>query len=112
MPLIRPRKAERVSPFAELIAAQEELDLQEHWRLLYVALTRAEERLVIAGIEPKTNGGVRPENSWHLRVERALVSLGSHAEEDPDWGQALRYRGSVAAAPVKPKPAPATLAGT
>ena len=111
VPLVRPRKAERVSPFAELIARQEELDLQEHWRLLYVALTRAEERLVIAGIEPKTNGGARPENSWHLRVERALVSLGAHAEEDPDWGQALRYRGSVAAGPVKPKPSPAVLPG-
>ena len=76
VPLIRPRKAERVSPFAEIIAAEEVRDLEEHWRLLYVGLTRAEERLVIAGLQPKVNGGVRPENSWHLRVERALVSLG------------------------------------
>ena len=111
VPLIRPRKAERVSPFAELITAQEELDLQEHWRLLYVALTRAEERLVIAGLEPKANGGARPENSWHLRVERALVSLGAHPEEDPIWDQALRYRGTVPASPVKPKPAPVAIAG-
>ena len=103
VPLIRPRKAERMFPFAELIEAQEVLDLQEHWRLLYVALTRAEERLVIAGLQPKTKGGVPSENSWHSRVERALSSLGAERVEDGDWGQVLRYRGAVNAGAVKPK---------
>jgi ATP-dependent helicase/nuclease subunit A len=107
VPLIRPRKAERVSPFAEIIAREEVRDLEEHWRLLYVGLTRAEERLVIAGLQPKVNGGVRPENSWHLRVERALVSLGAQPDDDAGWGEVLRYRGSVPAGSVKPKP-PAT----
>ena len=100
VPLIRPRKAERMFPFAELIEAQETLDLQEHWRLLYVALTRAEERLVIAGLQPKTKGGVPSENSWHSRVERALLSLGAERVEDGDWGELVRYRGTVAAAAV------------
>jgi ATP-dependent helicase/nuclease subunit A len=107
VPLIRPRKAERVSPFAEIIAREEVRDLEEHWRLLYVGLTRAEERLVIAGLQPKVNGGVRPENSWHLRVERALVSPGAQPDDDAGWGEVLRYRGSVPAGSVKPKP-PAT----
>jgi ATP-dependent helicase/nuclease subunit A len=110
VPLVRPRKAERVSPFAELIAREEERDLQEHWRLLYVGLTRAIERLVVAGIEPKTRDGARPENCWHLRVERALASLGAQWDEDPDWGAAVRYRGSVPAAPVRPQPPPLALA--
>jgi ATP-dependent helicase/nuclease subunit A len=110
VPLIRPRKAERVSPFAELIAEEEARDLQEHWRLLYVALTRAEERLVITGLQPKMKDGVRPENCWHTSVERALVSLGAHPEEDSNWGQVLRYHGSVAASAVKPKAAPLALA--
>jgi ATP-dependent helicase/nuclease subunit A len=109
VPLIRPRKAERMSPFEELIARDDALDLQEHWRLLYVGLTRAEERLVIAGIEPKVKGGTLPENCWHARVERALQSLGAEAKDDQHWGQAVRYRGSVAAAAVKPKAPPATL---
>ena len=110
VPLIRPRKAERVSPFAELIAEEEARDLQEHWRLLYVGLTRAQERLVIAGLQPKTKNGVRPENCWHTSVERALVSLGAHPVDDPEWGQILRYRGSVAVSAVRPKPAPLALA--
>ena len=101
-PLIRPRKAERMSPFAELIAAEEMRDLEEHWRLLYVGLTRAVERLVIAGIAK----GERPHNCWHGRVERALLSLGGEWEQDQAWGQALRYRGSVDSAPVKAKPPP------
>jgi ATP-dependent helicase/nuclease subunit A len=110
IPLLRPRKAERASPFAELIAAEEVKDLEEHWRLLYVGLTRAEERLVIAGLKPKTKDGVRPENCWHASVERALVSLGAHWVEDDLWGQVLRYRGSVTLGTVKPKPAPSRLA--
>jgi ATP-dependent helicase/nuclease subunit A len=105
VPLIRPRKAERMSPFAEIIEYQEVRDLEEHWRLLYVGLTRAEERLVIAGIQPKTKGGARPENSWHMSVERALVGLGAHPEPDPDWGEILRYRGAIPEIAVKPKAA-------
>jgi ATP-dependent helicase/nuclease subunit A len=110
VPLVRPRKAERVSPFAELIAAEEARDLEEHWRLLYVGLTRAVERLVIAGVEPKNSGGVRPENCWHTRVERALLSLGGVWEEDADWGKVLRYRGTVPAGPVRAKAPPLALA--
>ena len=111
VPLIRPRKAERVSPFAEIIAYDELRDLEEHWRLLYVGLTRAEERLVIAGLQPKVNGGVRPENSWHLRVERALVSLGARPAENASWGEVLRYQGSVSESSVRPKPAPTVMPG-
>ncbi|MEO7814162.1 MAG: double-strand break repair helicase AddA [Sphingomicrobium sp.] len=73
LPLIRPRKAERVSPFAELIVKEEELDLAEHWRLLYVALTRARERLVIAGVRKKN----AVPDSWHARVEQAMIAIGA-----------------------------------
>jgi ATP-dependent helicase/nuclease subunit A len=109
VPLIRPRKAERVFPFAELVAAEEQRDLEEHWRLLYVALTRAEERLVIAGLQPKTKNGARPENCWHTRVERALLALGAQPEEDETWGEVLRYRGSVPHGRIRAKSAPSPL---
>ncbi|WP_310467256.1 double-strand break repair helicase AddA [Sphingomonas sp.] len=93
-PLIRPRKDERVEPFATVMAERAAADLEEHWRLLYVALTRASERLVVAGT---LRSGKRADNSWHMRVERALAALG--AEADPDG--VLSYRGDVTA------PAPA-----
>ena len=111
VPVIRPRKAERVTPFAELIAAEEAREIEEHWRLLYVALTRASERLVVAGLEPRTRDGARPENCWHTRVERALLALGAEDLEDSDWGRVLRYRGAVPQGAVRPKPAPPDLPG-
>ena len=46
-PLMRPKKEERSPPFEEIIAAEEKRDLEEHWRLLYVALTRAADRLIV-----------------------------------------------------------------
>ncbi|HZB70026.1 MAG TPA: 3'-5' exonuclease, partial [Sphingomicrobium sp.] len=101
VPLLRPRKAERVFPFDQLMADQQARDLHEHMRLLYVGLTRAIERLVIAGIEPR---GERAENCWHTRVERALVSLGAQPEADEHWREAIRYRGTVTAAPTRAKP--------
>jgi ATP-dependent helicase/nuclease subunit A len=99
VPVVRPRKAEQCSPFAEVIAQAERLDLQEHWRLLYVGMTRAIDRLVIAGLDK----GERVDNCWHIRVERALQALGAEQSEDTRWGTALSYRGDVTAAAGKPK---------
>lgn len=109
VPVVRPRKAEQCSPFAEVIARGEELDVQEHWRLLYVGMTRAIDRLVVAGLDK----GERVENCWHGRLERALQSLGAEETEDGRWGRVLTYRGDVTAAQGNPKiskarvPAPA-----
>jgi len=52
-PLLRPRKEERRPPFEEVILAEEKRALEEHMRLLYVALTRAADRLIVSGIRPK-----------------------------------------------------------
>nr|MBA3525994.1 PD-(D/E)XK nuclease family protein [Sphingomonas sp.] len=87
-PLLRPRKQERCYPFEELIQIEEQRDLEEHWRLLYVALTRAADRAIVAGLAPK---GERAENCWHRRVERALAGLGAETGEDG----ALVFRGTA-----------------
>jgi ATP-dependent helicase/nuclease subunit A len=100
-PVLRPRKAERVFPFDQLLADEQARDFEEHMRLLYVGMTRAIERLVIAGIEPR---GQLAENSWHSLVERALQALGAQPEQDEAWGQATRYRGKVTAPAPKVRP--------
>jgi ATP-dependent helicase/nuclease subunit A len=79
LPFLRPKKDERVSPFAELIALQEERDLEEHWRLLYVAMTRAADRLIVSGVAPRKD---RPANCWHRAVEQALASLGAAGTDE------------------------------
>jgi len=96
-PVIRPRKEELGEPYATIIAEQKRRDLEEHWRLLYVALTRAAERLVVAGLAP--GRGALSDNSWHARVRAGLERLGAAQE-----GSVLRYRGDVVAMPGKPKP--------
>ncbi len=48
-PVFRPRSGERGTPVDDAVAAIDRRELEEHWRLFYVAATRAEERLVIAG---------------------------------------------------------------
>jgi ATP-dependent helicase/nuclease subunit A len=78
VPLVRPRKAERCEPFTALIEDRKRLDLAEHWRLLYVALTRARERLVIAGVRKRTSAA----DSWHARVETAMQAMGAKREDE------------------------------
>lgn len=92
VPVIRPRKAEMIAPFDAIAALEQARDLEEHWRLLYVAMTRASERLVVAGIEPTR---AVPENSWYKRVEQALASIGATPEQHDRWETVTCYRGFV-----------------
>ncbi|WP_447764842.1 double-strand break repair helicase AddA [Sphingopyxis panaciterrae] len=67
----------------------------EHWRLLYVAMTRAEEILVVAGTTKKPDRTV-PEASWHAAVEGVLAGMGSEWEAaDSGWGRRLVHRANA-----------------
>jgi ATP-dependent helicase/nuclease subunit A len=98
-PLLRPRKEERCPPFDELIAEQERRDLEEHMRLLYVALTRAADRLIVSGVMPKAKkdgSDPRPANSWHVIVEQAMASVGAELVK-AEWGNGLVYGSNATA---------------
>jgi len=77
---------------AEHLAARER---QEHWRLLYVALTRAQEHLVIGGALGIRARGVPPAASWYQAVDQAMAGLGCEPVDDPLWGSARHYHGAV-----------------
>lgn len=81
VPIFRPRAGERGGPLAELVADAERRDMEEHWRLFYVAATRAEERLVIAGALGARAGGEPPESSWYAAASAAFDRLGVAAAE-------------------------------
>jgi ATP-dependent helicase/nuclease subunit A len=105
-PLLRPKREERGPPFEELIVAEEKRDLEEHWRLLYVALTRAADRLIVAGAapKPKKDGSeARPANCWHVAVENAMTSLGAAPVDHGKWGTGLSF-GSPARSRATPRP--------
>lgn len=75
-PVFRPGKAERGGPVDVAVALADARELEEHWRLFYVAATRAEERLVIAGaLGPKAKGEA-PAASWYAASRAAFDALG------------------------------------
>ncbi|THD36739.1 MAG: double-strand break repair helicase AddA [Sphingomonas sp.] len=82
LPIFRPKKDQRSGPLAEAIETADARELAEHWRLFYVAATRAEERLEIAGALGSRANGVPSDNSWYAVADAALTALG--AGETPD----------------------------
>jgi ATP-dependent helicase/nuclease subunit A len=91
IPIFRPRKDELADPLKSQIEAQDLADREEHWRLLYVALTRAEDRLYIGGALGPADKKGPPEASWYSAVETALGTLGADWDDDPIWGRSRRY---------------------
>lgn len=76
VPVFRPGKAERGGPVDAAVGVADARELEEHWRLFYVAATRAEERLVIAGaLGPKAKGEA-PAASWYAASRAAFETLG------------------------------------
>ena len=110
VPIFHGGKTGRLGPIAQRATDSDKDRAAEHWRLLYVALTRAEDLLFVggalararsAGAEPKL-----PEDSWYAHIEAAIVSKWEPAPEpDPLWGSVRRHRAGSAppvldAAPV------------
>ncbi|TCR68865.1 double-strand break repair helicase AddA [Bosea sp. BK604] len=63
--------------------------VEEHHRLLYVAMTRAEDRLIVCGAQPK---GEAPEGSWYAMVEDGLAAApsGLHEVAAPDGQETIK----------------------
>ncbi len=78
-------KEERHGPVAVAHDDKQRAELQEHWRLLYVAMTRAEELLVVAGTRKSDE---LPEHNWHSAVEAVMAAMGAEWQDaGPRWGQ-------------------------
>ena len=78
-PIYAARSAERSSSFKNAKGQIEEKSRAEYNRLLYVALTRAEDELYIcgAGKAPKKH-----RDSWYHIVEDGIMRLGEYEEQD------------------------------
>ena len=100
LPMLRVRKAERVGRLAEAAQMAQDRDLEEHWRLLYVAMTRAEERLVIGGTlgrrvtEPA-------KDSWYSAIADTMDQLPADVENIAPWGNVRIFRGQEQAVSAK-----------
>ncbi|MGE4529453.1 MAG: PD-(D/E)XK nuclease family protein, partial [Rhodospirillaceae bacterium] len=100
--LWKPPHAKAPEALAEARAAREAEDERESRRLLYVAMTRAEDRLTVCGWEMRQSPAAP---SWHDLMRAGMQRLGAAEEEDPALSAAfggptaaLRWRGLAPAA--------------
>jgi ATP-dependent helicase/nuclease subunit A len=91
VPVFRPRKDELAEPLKSQIEGQDRLDREEHWRLLYVAMTRAEERLYVGGALGAMDRKGPPQASWYAALDAALGGLAADEIADPEFGTAKRW---------------------
>ncbi len=78
--------------------------LSEHWRLAYVAMTRARDRLIVCGAQFRAG---EDKESWRLATHDALSRLGAD-EIDTPFGKGLRL-GAPLIADVQTTPPPAVI---
>ena len=87
LPLPPLKAEERIGPIAEAEAAAALAERQEHWRLLYVAMTRAEEAVFIGGALGKRETEPAAD-SWYARLAPLLDPA---PVEDDIWGSHLEW---------------------
>ena len=90
-------KARRPATLEPFIEADKARDMQEYMRLLYVAMTRAESRLIICGYQ---DGRIKlgySEGAWYDEIKQAIAGLDTEIIETP-FGDGLAY--GAGAAPV------------
>ena len=99
--LFAPRPSDDCPASADARAYETERQAQEGLRLLYVALTRARDRIVVAGRLPGNRSAEKGPDpaSWYARVAAAF--------ERPEIAPEVRQIGEVRRYGADPKPAPA-----
>ncbi|NKC32307.1 double-strand break repair helicase AddA [Falsiroseomonas selenitidurans] len=109
LPLWAPNKDHHAPAFATLLATEKAARAEEEHRLLYVALTRAEDRLLVCGWQkrrPKTRDW--PEACWYDLIAQGFARL--EAAEAPlgDFGAPVecRFAGATLRQLVSPQEAP------
>jgi ATP-dependent helicase/nuclease subunit A len=110
IPVFRPRKDELAEPLKSQIEARDAREREEHWRLLYVAMTRAEQRLYIGGALGPADRKGPAEASWYRAVAASFDGLEAEAVEDPIWSAARRFGDAERPAPAAAKPVSRPLA--
>jgi len=101
VPLFLPRKEFRCLAAQRVRDELTQRRMEEHNRLLYVALTRAEDRLVICGWQTRR---ALPDQCWYNLVAHGFARLGAEAETFAAWNGTLLRFGH----PLQPSSGPAT----
>ncbi|WP_404481623.1 double-strand break repair helicase AddA [Novosphingobium sp. BL-52-GroH] len=95
-PLSKDEKQGRIATYIEEARSADE---QEHWRLLYVAMTRAEEALFVGGaLGARDRDGPSPK-SWYARLRDLFPPEAELA--DPIWGARCEHGSPGDPVPVR-----------
>ena len=104
VPLWAPRREFRCVALDRLRTAGRQRQMEEHNRLLYVALTRAEDRLLVCGWQNRNSA---PETCWHDLVRRGFESAAAEREPFGAWdGERLLLRAPQSIPPERPAAPP------
>jgi ATP-dependent helicase/nuclease subunit A len=106
LPVWTAKKIMRVGPVEDAHAIAQAADLQENWRLFYVAITRARDRLYFAGWEPHRTS---PAKTWYQLAGDTLDTLETVTDEDGISSGARHFRLHGTAAPATAQPFVATV---
>jgi ATP-dependent helicase/nuclease subunit A len=90
-----PNKAFRCDAVDRLAAATTIRRMEEYNRLLYVAMTRARDHLLVCGWQPR---GEVPEDAWYAQICHGLHAAGAQTVPH-EWGDALVLEAPQTAAP-------------
>ncbi len=96
VPLWTPNKALRCKAVEHIRADAFQREIAEYNRLLYVALTRAEDRLIICGWQTKR--GIS-DASWYRAAERGFARIAASEEAFGSWGVLRRFAAPQIAVP-------------
>lgn len=105
-PLWSPSAGTDCAAFVEARAARQAAAEREEWRLAYVAMTRAEDRLYIGACHGKAEP--RPE-SWYHAMRRGLEAAGAREAEGGGLRLADPVQAAPAVKPAEPRAAPPVL---
>ncbi|WP_338333138.1 double-strand break repair helicase AddA [Acetobacter sp. LMG 32666] len=110
VPLYVPRNALSVGLTRSLYERLRERTIEEYNRLLYVALTRAADRLVVCGWMP---GRTVPPESWYERCRLGFERAGAQEREWSigDWSGKILVLEEQATPTTQPAPAPPVVPG-
>lgn len=96
------QKGEKAGRVAEAEEKAKREEREEHWRLLYVAMTRAEEALFIGGALGKRETEPAPD-SWYARLAPLMTG---EPLADPIWGARVEWGTRAPVPPEKGRPGP------
>ncbi len=92
LPIPAINKENRLGKIGQAWDLKSQEELEEHNRLLYVALTRSEEHLILAGSLGKKSKEPK-ETSWYDPISKAMERIGAKQVSDTIWNEKLVFEG-------------------